>query len=321
MRVLVTGTHGIVGRWLTERLQEEGFTVIGLDRQNEPRNVDEHYTCNILNRERVMEVIRAAAPNALIHLAARTDLDETENLDGYAANIDGVRNVVDAVGSTPSIRRAIYTSSQLVCRTGYVPAHDTEYCPDTLYGKSKVRTEQIVRDKDGGGVSWCIVRPTTVWGPYMKPHYQKFLEYIQKGIYFHIGKKDLYKSYGYAGNVAHQYYKILTTSSDSIHQEVLYLADYEPISLREYANMLQEEMGSRSIPTCPLQVAKVLAKIGDIINWLGWKSFPFNSFRLNNILTEYTYDMERTRQICGPLPYSTQEGIRETVSWFLEESR
>ncbi len=61
------------------------------------------------------------APDALVHLAARIDLDEKTDLAGYAANIEGVQNVMAAVRLTPSIKRAIWTSSQLVCRVGYVP--------------------------------------------------------------------------------------------------------------------------------------------------------------------------------------------------------
>jgi len=318
-RVLVTGTHGIVGRWVTKKLREEGSTVIGVDRKDEPADVDEHYTCNILNRERLTNIVQEASPDALVHLAARTDLDETESLDGYAANIDGVRNIVDAVRASSSVRRAVYTSSQLVCRIGYVPESDTDYCPDTLYGESKVQTERIVRDEKGGGVPWCIVRPTTVWGPHMKPHYQKMIRYIEKGLYFHVGYDDLYKSYSYAGNIAHQYYKILTVPGGDINERTLYLADYEPLSLRKYTDKIQEELGVRPIPTCPLPVARLLAKAGDLLNWIGWEGFPFNSFRLRNILTEYIYDMEETKRICGPLPYSFDKGVKETVKWYISE--
>ncbi|WP_171257638.1 NAD(P)-dependent oxidoreductase, partial [Acinetobacter baumannii] len=82
---------------------------------------------------------------------------------------------VEAIRRTPSVRRVIWTSAQLVCRVGYVPTSDTDYKADTLYGKSKVRTEEIVRSSDGAGREWCLARPTTVWGPGMSTHYQRFL--------------------------------------------------------------------------------------------------------------------------------------------------
>jgi nucleoside-diphosphate-sugar epimerase len=257
----------------------------------------------------------------VVHLAARTDLEETQDIDGYAANIAGVRNLIAAVRLTPSVRRVIYTSSQLVCRVGYVPTSDLDYCPNTLYGRSKVLTETIVREHDGGNVEWCLVRPTTVWGPGMSPHYQSLLGFIRQRRYFHCGRAKLFKSYVFAPNIAHQYAQLLNANVASIHGSTFYLSDYAPLSLRDYTDGLAREMGAPQIPTLPLPLARLLALAGDLLNVCGLKSFPFNSFRLNNILTEYIFDLSPTEEVCGPLPYSQEQGIKETAEWYLSVSR
>ena len=172
MKILVTGSSGFIGQALVRRLRTEGCAVVGLDKV---RAATTDIDCDILDADRLKAAVQNVAPDALVHLAARIDLDEKTNLAGYAANIEGVENLVEAVRLTPSIRRGIWTSSQLVCRVGYVPKSDTDYTADTLYGKSKVRTEQIVRSANGGGREWCLARPTTVWGPGMSAHYQRFL--------------------------------------------------------------------------------------------------------------------------------------------------
>src|SRR5690606_18593907 len=118
--------------------------------------------------------VRTVAPAAVLHLAARTDLDETTTIAGYAANTEGVSNLLAAVGATPSIARVVCTSSQLVCRMGYQPTHDGDYQPTTIYGHSKVETERRWKAGDGAGRTWCLVRPTTIWGPGMNPHYLTF---------------------------------------------------------------------------------------------------------------------------------------------------
>lgn len=319
MRILVTGSSGFIGRCVVDRLKKGGYQAIGLDKVTPPlpTSMDEHIVCDILDRSALISEVRRISPDALIHLAARIDLNETRNLSGYAANIDGVRNVIEAVKQTPTIRRAIYTSSQLVCRIGYVPVSDTEYCPNTLYGQSKVLTEKIVREENGGGVEWCLTRPTTVWGPHMSPHYQTMLRLIKKRLYFHCGKGKLYKSYAYAGNIAHQYVRLLTTEVATMHSKTFYLADYQPLSLRDYADGLAREMGAPKIPTVPLAVARFLAVTGDALNACGFRRFPFNSFRLNNILTEYVFDLISTEAACGPIPFTQEHGIKETAQWFL----
>ena len=319
MKVLITGSSGLIGRWVADRLKMEGCQVIGLDKAPPPAmsNLDESIQVDILNQAALLSAVRQTAPDALIHLAARIDLNETRKLNGYAANIEGVRNVIESVRQTPTIRRFISTSSQLVCRVGYVPQSETDYCPNTLYGQSKVLTEQITRERDGGGKEWCLVRPTTVWGPYMGVHYQGLLKLIQNGRYFHCGHSPLNKSYSFVGNIAYQYWKLLAAPATAIHGKTFYLADYEPLSLRAYTNALAKELGAPLIPTVPLPFARFLAVVGDVFNAVGWRSFPFNNFRLNNILTEYQFDLSPTRAVCGELPYGFEDGIGATVKWFL----
>jgi GlcNAc-P-P-Und epimerase len=297
---------------------QKGFTAIGLDKVR-PADSGGSQTiiCDILDRSGLVSALESAAPDALIHLAARVDLEETKDLAGYAANIEGVRNVIHAVRRTPAIKRAIYTSSQLVCHPGYVPTSDTDYRPDTLYGESKVLTERLVRDEDGGGIPWCLTRPTTVWGPYMSAHYQRMLRMICMGRYFHCGNRPLYKSYGYAGNVAHQYMGLLTAPVDLIHRKTFYLADYEPLSLRAYTTGLAREMGAPEIRTIPLTLARMLAFGGDALQKVGIKNFPFTTFRLRNIQTEYVFDLSNTKAVCGPPPFTVEQGIAETARWFL----
>ena len=256
------------------------------------------------------EYFKKSAPQRVIHLAARIDLDEKRNLTGYAANIDGVKNVLECSRESKSVDRIIVTSSQLVCKVGYIPESDIDYCPNTLYGQSKVLTEKITRDMEGGGKEWCIVRPTTVWGPYMSDHYCRLLRMIRKGRYFHCGQAMLFKSYSYAGNIAHQYWKVLVAPPNEIHQRTFYFADYLPLSLREYTNGLSKEMNAPRIPTLPLVCAKTLAVIGDIMNRMGWRSFPFNRIRLRNILSEYQFDLSATARVCGDLPYCFQDGVK-----------
>lgn len=312
MKILVTGSSGFIGQALVGRLQAEGCEVAGLDRAP---GATTNYVCDILDAPRLNDVVSGFSPDALVHLAARVDLDEKANLASYAANIEGVQNLIAALRLTRSIKRAIWTSSQLVCRVGYIPANDTDYTADTLYGRSKVRTEQIVREEDGAEREWCLARPTTVWGPGMSAHYQRFLRMIERGYYFHVGNSPLWKSYSYVENIAFQYWRLLTVPASLIHRKTLYLADYEPIDLLAWSDAFQRAFRSRPIPHIPLSVAHLLAYCGDAVNAIGLRNFPFNSFRLNNVLTQYQFDLAPTEAVCGPLPYGMEQGVTETVAW------
>jgi nucleoside-diphosphate-sugar epimerase len=312
MKTLVTGSSGFIGQAVVSRLKAAGHEVVGLDKIP---GAATDYACDILDPERLMQVVGEFSPHVLVHLAARIDIDEGADLSGYAANIEGVQNLIEVVRSTPSITRAIWTSSQLVCRVGYVPRDQTDYNADTVYGQSKIRTEQIVRAEDGAGREWCLVRPTTVWGPGMSPHYQRFLRMIERGYFFHVGNKPLWKSYSYIGNIAHQYLGLAEASSNLINRKTFYLADYKPIDLLAWSDAFQCALHAQTIRHVPLSVARLLAYCGDAVNALGIRNFPFNSFRLRNVLTQYQFDTHAIEAVCGPLPYDMEQGVAETVKW------
>ncbi|KJC36620.1 hypothetical protein UP09_28645 [Bradyrhizobium sp. LTSP885] len=313
MKVLVTGSSGFIGQALAQRLKAENWKVLGIDRRPGPST---NFLCDILDAKQLLETIQACAPDALVHLAARIDIDEKADVSGYPANVEGVRNVIDAVRSTPSIKRTVWTSSQLVCRVDYAPKSDTDYNPDSSYGRSKVLTEQTVREQDGGATQWCLARPTTVWGPGMSAHYQRFLRMIQRGYYFHIGREPLLKSFSYVGNITHQYLQLLKADPDRIHRKTLYLADYEPLDLVAWGDAFQRALRARPIPRMPVPLARAMAYSGDAAIALGLRQFPLTSRRLKNILTEYQFDLTATEAICGSLPSTFQQGIDETVEWF-----
>jgi hypothetical protein len=65
----------------------------------------------------------------------------------------------------------------------------------------------------------------------------------------------------------------------------------------------------------PLRLAQMLAYCGDAVNAAGFKKFPFNSFRLNNVLTQYQFDLKPTESVCGPLPFNMEQGVAATAAW------
>lgn len=297
---------------------QRGYAVFGLDVREPGASAPHglrHYTCDLLDRVGTARVLEDVRPEVVLHLAARTDLAERATLAGYAANTEGVDSLCDAIGRVGTVERSICTSSQLVNRIGYRPANDEDFSPVTLYGESKVLTEQTWRRADGAGTTWTIVRPTTIWGPGMNPHYLTFFQMLRSGHYFHVGREPTLKSFGYVGNTAYQYLQLVKASAVSVHRRVFNLADYEPISLQAWAEEFRKRLDGPPIRTVPFWAAKSAAVVGDIVNALGARSIPFNSFSLNNVITPHRADVERTREVCGPLPYSTSDGIALTAQW------
>lgn len=290
--------------------------VFGLDVRTpaEPTAGVTHFPCDLSSANDVQRVIDETQPECIAHLAAVTHI-QGKSLADYAANIAGVEHLVQAVLRNGRVQRVVCTSTQLVCRVGYQPRSDEDYGPSTVYGESKVRTEQIWRRADGAGTTWCLVRPTTIWGPGMNPHYMHFFNMLRRGRYVHVGRAPVRKTYGFVGNTTHQYLRLIEAPAPAIHRRIFYLGDYEPIDLRQWAEAFRRALDAPAIRTVPIGIARTVAYVGDALNAVGFERFVLNSFRLRNVLTSSEIDLSATRSVCGPLPYTEHEGIEQTADW------
>ncbi len=202
----------------------------------------------------------------------------------------------------------------MVCRIAYQPASDEDYCPPNLYGESKARGEVLVR---GAGLDceWVIFRPCSIWGPWFEIPYRTFFLSIARGRYFRPGDHDPRKSFGYVGNTIYQIDRLLHAPREQINRRTIYVCDYPPLRLSEWANMIAKALGSAPIRTLPYPVLKIGAAAGDLLKKCGWQEPPLTSFRLNNLITDMVYDSSPLEEICGDLPYSLETGVADTVAW------
>lgn len=317
MRAVVTGGSGFVGTNLIDYLVSAGWDIVNFDIAP-PRNAAQMpwwREVDILDRARLLEETRGFQPEVFVHLAARTDLNESNNLTGYAANVDGVRYVVDAIQHAGSVSRAVFASSQLVCRLGYMPRDEYDYCPTTLYGLSKTLTERIVRAAGDMCPTWTIVRPTSLWGPWFDVPYLGFFQAVAANRYVHPGDTRTPKQWGFIGNVVYQVVKLLEAPGERVHGRTFYLADYEAVDLHEFANKVRASLGARPIRHVPEPMLKTAARVGDVLRWLGWGSPPLTSFRYKNLVTPEVQDLQPLREIAGSLPFTVEQGIQMTLEW------
>ena len=166
----------------------------------------------------------------------------------------------------------------------------------------------------GRNWSWCIVRPTSIWGPWFSVPYRNFFNLVEKGLYFHPGKLAVRKSFGYVGNTVYQLDSLMLAPRELVNFKTFYLADYEPIDVMIFANQIACEFNSRKPIRIPLFFLKSVAKIGDLFSFTRIP-FPLTSFRLNNLVSPMIYDLNDLESVVGKLPYKTVEGIVETADW------
>jgi nucleoside-diphosphate-sugar epimerase len=318
-KILITGGSGFVGTNLVEYYLKSGWDVYNLDIAA-PRNKKHSshwHQVDLLNRQAVFNTLKDFSPTIVLHFGARTDLDERVNLGGYAANIEGTWNLIDAIREIGTIQRVIFASSQLVCRLGYKPASDDDYAPSTLYGLSKIWMERIIRTARLEQ-TWTIVRPTSFWGPWFGIPYRNFFDVIKKGLFIFPTGLTVWKQWGYVENSVFQIDGLLKAHPKQIHGRTFYMADYQPLSLLDFANAVSETFGRQQIRTVPLGLLRFVSKIGDGLQKMGWTAPPLTTFRLNNIITDEVQDLSSLEGVIGALPHDYREGIQRTVAWMQE---
>jgi nucleoside-diphosphate-sugar epimerase len=317
-KVLITGGSGFIGTNLVNRfLHRPETAVLSIDIKPavHPGHADTYRHIDIRDREELTEAFCSFQPDVVVHLAARTDLDGA-SLDEYRANTAGVENVIDAVSAAGSVKRCIFCSSKLVCKNGYCPRDDQDYCPDTLYGESKVLGEKIVRNSTKLKCEWCLVRPTSIWGPWLGIPYRGFFQAVARKRYFHPGSIDPPKGFGYVGNVIHQIVTLLDAPAEQIVGKTFYLSDYQEYTIRQWADTISMKLHGTRVRAIPTPVVRAAAVCGDLAKAFGMKNPPLTSFRLRNMWQDTAaIPLDSMKEISGPLPYTMEQGVDETVDW------
>lgn len=314
-RLLVTGGSGFIGTNAIKFYEKQGAAILNLDIA-EPmlKEQNEHWlNVDILDADLVDKAFLDFKPTHVLHLAARTDLDEDKDINGYATNIQGVENIVNASKNCESVDRVIITSTMFVCEPGHTPTSDEDFCPHTVYGQSKVMTEKITRESKMDA-AWSIARPAVIWGPYHERLRHGFFSILSKGLYFHPGNTKATKSYGYVGNSVYQYDRIFESERGAVDKQVFYIAD-PAIDLMEWGAEFSQQLVNKKLRKMPYVLMKFIAYCGDIFVKLGYTNFPMTNFRLNNMTRDNIVPTNSINKVAPNLPYTYQEGIKETVDW------
>lgn len=317
LRVAITGGSGFIGTNAVNYCLENNINCINIDIKapNDKTHVSLWHQIDIRDKQLFFDCLRDYQPTHILHLAATTGMD-VKDLSFFDTNIDGVANLIAIGKELPTLSRIVFTSSLLVCKNGYIPKSDTEYCPPNLYGKSKMLGEQLVRQVTHLPFDWTIVRPTSIWGPWFEHSYKAFFQVINKGLYFHPGKKEIIKPASYVGNTVYMMFALLFGANKLVSRQTFYLADYPTYSTRKWANTIQEQMKPNSkLKTMPLSLLKIAAILCDILKKCGYKNLPLSRFRLSNMLIGGAYPTENTQLAVGPLPSNLEQGVSETIMW------
>ena len=317
-KIIVTGGSGFIGTNIIEFYKDK-YEVLNLDIES-PRNTKHKKywrEINILDAKSLNNVFLQFQPDFVMHMAARTDLDG-KSLEEYRANIKGVENVILATNNTPSIKKIIFASSRLVCEIGYEPKDEFDYKPSTIYGESKIIGEKIVRDSKIENATWIIVRPTSLWGPWFGAPYKNFFDIIERKLYFHPKGCEIHKKFGFVLNCVYILNALL--KDDTLNKKTVYLSDFKELEVKIWADMISNCFHKTKVKQIPYFFLKIFSVLGDVSKYLGVKNPPLTTFRLNNLITQMSYNTLDVQNIVVELPFTLEQGTNITYEWLIKKN-
>lgn len=165
MRILVTGSNGLLGQKLTHRLQEDkGIYLIATSRGRSAVKIrrGEYHALDITNREDVESILRLTKPDVIINTAAMTQVDECETHREacWNSNVTAVEYLIRCCHALHI--HLIQVSTDFIFDGGHGPVDEkAEPRPVNFYGESKLAAERLIQDS---AISWAILRTVLVFG-------------------------------------------------------------------------------------------------------------------------------------------------------------
>lgn len=165
MKILVTGSNGLLGQKLTDQITiDDSLWLIATARTDSsiPIRRGEFHHLDITDHSQVMEVVEKTRPDVIIHGAAMTQVDpcELNREQCWKINVTGTGNMLDAARRFGC--HFVHVSTDFVFDGSREMLDESaDPSPVNYYGESKLAAERLV---ESSGIPWCIIRTVLVFG-------------------------------------------------------------------------------------------------------------------------------------------------------------
>lgn len=253
-RVLITGCGGFTGRHLAAAMAASGHEVHALVHEGEHRPVPSAHAlhqCDISNQAALSALIRAIAPQQVVHLAAISFVPHGDLAEMYRTNILGTRHLLGALAALPERPEAVLvaSSANVYGNRGGRLNEDMPVAPFNDYGATKAATEIICRLFDAQ-LPIILVRPFNYTGLGQQAEFliPKIIDHARRGITrIELGNLDVARDFSDVRTVVDAYQRLLAAPQS--HGRTFNICSGQPIVLRDLLNMAGRLAGHHFEPT------------------------------------------------------------------------
>jgi len=294
--VFVTGATGFIGRYLVDSLINEGFRVYVFTR-NPGRYATQGERVKIITGDITQRIDLPGEIDVVYHCAgviSREDLMED-------VNVHGTRMIADA-----ALRRncrLVHLSSAGVVGKTQEKNNIDEYTvcrPQSLYEKTKLEAERVIKERVALGLKAQVLRPTIVFGAGRDPAKDSFFHLIaaiKSGRYRNIGSGGGIYNIIHVSEVVHAMHAL---DNDGIPNGGSYFIN-TPISFREFASVVRAATTGKAdgAPTIPYSAAYCIAVLFSALSTVTGRKMPLTISRLKALTDKRTFSQEHLLNATG----------------------
>ncbi|SHG35092.1 Nucleoside-diphosphate-sugar epimerase [Flavobacterium fluvii] len=308
MKILITGAAGYIGSHVAERLQLQGYNVVGLDNFSDYYDVSlKEMNANVLNLKGIkiekIDLRFAEQLNFLstdfdyiFHFAAQPGISGSSSFEDYLGNnVISTKNLLDFALKNQKLKLFVNIGTSSIY--GIHATFDESFVPEpvSFYGVTKLTAEQLILASSRvEKIKACSLRLFSVYGPRERPEklYAKLIANAFNDIAFPLykGSKKHLRSFTYVQDIVDGIVSVIG-KEDLVNNEIINLGTEVENTTQQGIEIVEQILNKKII------IDVVNARAGD------------------QIRTKAVIDKARKLLNYNPQT-SLRQGLEEQVKWY-----
>lgn len=248
MKILLTGTSGFIGQHLLPRLEAIGKV--------------HSLKSDLKNHADVTEEVKQIQPDIIVHLAARTEVQESfyEQVEFSEVNYVGTVNLIEACRQVDPMPYFVFAStmevygwqpiSDVVQETGtYINSvafdENTTPHPNAPYAVAKYGCEKYLEYAQRAyGLNWASFRQTNCYGRKDNDYFvtEQIISQMLRSDTCNLGYSEPYRNFIYIDDLLDAWMAVIT-NGDKVNGNIFTIGPDDPRKIRHCADYIAEQIG------------------------------------------------------------------------------
>ena len=257
-----------------------------------------------------------SSTDMVVLLAAKHRDDVTPTSLYYQTNVNGMRNVLNAMEKNGVKRLLFFSSVAIYGLNKDNPDESFTADPFNHYGKSKWQAETLVQEWYKTHNDWNIdiIRPTVIFGERNRGNVYNLLNNLAKGYFINVGKGTNVKSMAYVGNVVAFVKYLIDNITDGYN--VFNYVDKPDLDMNHLTELVCRTLGKR-LPSVrlPYWIGMAGGYFFDAIAFIFRIKPTISSVRIKKYCSTTQYDSTKAHNTGFVPPYTLSEGLTRTMEF------